>query len=68
MLYVDRASNAKGSGAGVILEKESKIIVELSIKFDFPISNNQVKWKALIPGLQLASDVGATRLIIYGDS
>ena len=68
MLYVDRASNAKGSGAGVILEKESKIIVELSIKFDFRISNNQVKWKALIPGLQLASDVGATRLIIYGDS
>ena len=37
-LYVDGTSSSKGSGVGVILEKEGEIIVELSIKFDFPIS------------------------------
>ena len=49
-LYVDGASNTIGSRAGVILEKKKKgdIIVELSIKFDFPISNNQAKCDALI--------------------
>ena len=39
-LHVDGASSSKGCGAGAILEKEGEIIVELSIKFDFPISNN----------------------------
>ena len=47
--YVDGASNTKGSKAGVILEKKKgDIIVELSIKFDFPISSNQAKCEALI--------------------
>lgn len=51
MLYVDGASNARGCGVGIILEKEGDIIVELSIKFDFLMSNNQAKYKALIAGL-----------------
>ena len=59
-LYVDGASSARGCGAGVILEKEGGIVVELSIKFDFLVSNNQVEYKALIARLQLAADVGAT--------
>ena len=39
-LHVDGASKSKGNTAGIILEKEGEIVVELSIKFDFPISNN----------------------------
>ena len=39
-LHVDGASNSKGCRAEAILEKEGEITVELSIKFDFPISNN----------------------------
>ena len=54
--------------SGVILEKEGEIVVELSIKFNFPISNNQAKYEALIAGLQLASDVGATQLTVYSNS
>ena len=68
ILYVDGASRAKRSWASVILEKASDIIVELSMKFDFPISNNQVEYEALIEGLWLASNVGATRLMICSDS
>ena len=51
MLYVDGASSAKGCGVGVILRKEGDIIAELSIKFDFQVSNNQVEYEALIAGL-----------------
>ena len=58
-LHVDGASNSKGSGARAILEKEGEIIVELSIKFNFPVSNNQAEYEALIADLKLAKDVGA---------
>ena len=59
-MHVDGASGSKGSRAGVILEKEGEIVIELSIKFDFPFSNNQAKYEALIAGLKLASDVGVS--------
>ena len=68
MLHVDGASNAKGCGAGIILEKEGNIVVKLSIKFDFLVSNNQAKYEVLIVGLQLASDVSATWLMICNSS
>ena len=51
MLHGDRTSSAKECGVGVILEKEGDIVVELSIKFNFPISNYQAEYKALIAGL-----------------
>ena len=38
---------------GVILEKEGDIMIEISIKFDFPVSNNQAEYEALIIRLQL---------------
>ena len=39
-LDIDGASSSKGYRVRGILEKEGEIIVELSIMFDFPISNN----------------------------
>ena len=68
MLYVNGASSTNGCGAGVILEKEGDIMIEMSIKFNFSVSNNQAEYEALIAGLQLSSNVGATRLTIYSDS
>ena len=68
VLYIDGASSAKRRGGRVILEKEGDIMVELSIKFDFPVSNNQAKYEAPIAGLQLAFDVGVTRLTTCSDS
>lgn len=53
---MDGASNPKGSEARVILEKKGEIVVELSIKFDFPVSNNQAKYETLIAGLRLANE------------
>ena len=43
MLHVDGASIAKECEVDVILEKESNIVVELSIKFDFLVSSNQAE-------------------------
>nr|XP_025703592.1 uncharacterized protein LOC112805418 [Arachis hypogaea] len=67
-LHVDGASNQTSGGAGIILESPAGVVYEQSIKFEFPISNNQAEYEALIGGLALATEVGATRLEICSDS
>ncbi|XP_020981529.1 uncharacterized protein LOC110273035 [Arachis duranensis] len=42
--------------------------IEVSLKFEFPASNNQVEYEALIAGLKLAEEVGATKVMIFSDS
>ena len=64
MLFVDESSNPWGSGARVILESLDDFQVELSVKFEFITSNNQVEYKALIVGLNLAKDMGAKCIMI----
>ncbi|XP_057719198.1 uncharacterized protein LOC130933587 [Arachis stenosperma] len=67
-LHVDGASNQTFGGAGIILESPVGVVYEQSIRFEFPISNNQAEYEALIGGLTLAAEVGATRLEICSDS
>ena len=65
---MDRASNVKGSRAGIILEGPSNITLEQALKLNFKASNNQVEYEALIVGLKLAKEVGAKKLRCYIDS
>ncbi|XP_057730278.1 uncharacterized protein LOC130945585 [Arachis stenosperma] len=67
-LHVDGASNQTSGGAGIILESSAGVVYEQSIRFEFPVSNNQAEYEALIGGLALATEVGATRLKICSDS
>ncbi|XP_016173643.1 uncharacterized protein LOC107616163 [Arachis ipaensis] len=67
-LHVDGASNQTSGGAGVILESPTGVIYEQSTKFEFPVSNNQAEYEALLGGLTLAREVGATRLEVCSDS
>ncbi|XP_072064344.1 uncharacterized protein [Arachis hypogaea] len=61
-LYVDGSSNKAGSGAGVILESNQGVRIVLSLRFDFPASNNQAEYEALLTGLKLEKEVGAEKL------
>ncbi|XP_015964818.1 uncharacterized protein LOC107488572 [Arachis duranensis] len=67
-LHVDGASNQTYGGAGIILESPIGVVYEQSVRFEFPISNNQAEYEALIAGLILAAEVGARRLEICSDS
>ncbi|XP_072087220.1 uncharacterized protein [Arachis hypogaea] len=67
-LHVDGASNQMSGGAGIILEIPDGVIYEQSIKFEFPVSNNQAEYEALLGGLIFAREVGATRLEVCSDS
>ncbi|XP_057755533.1 uncharacterized protein LOC130974689 [Arachis stenosperma] len=67
-LHVDGASNQTFGGAGIILESPIGVVYEQSVRFEFPISNNQAEYEALIGGLAIAAEVGARRLEICSDS
>ncbi|XP_020970070.1 uncharacterized protein LOC110268332 [Arachis ipaensis] len=67
-LHVDRASNQASEGAEIILESSEGVTYEQSIKFEFPVSNNQAEYEALIRGLTLAKEVGTTRFEVNSDS
>ncbi|XP_057723967.1 uncharacterized protein LOC130939916 [Arachis stenosperma] len=67
-LYVDGASNAEGSGAGVYLTNKHDLQAEQSIRFSFQTSNNQAEYEALLAGLRLAQSLNITHLQVYCDS
>src|SRR3954465_11154725 len=67
-IYVDGASSSSGSGAGIILENDEGLIIEVSLVLSFNTSNNQDEYEALLAGLRLAEDVGAREIMIYTDS
>ena len=43
-LYIDSASNVKGSKAGIILKGPNNITLEQTLKLNFKASNNQVEY------------------------
>ena len=41
--------------------------IECMVHLDFPTTNNEAKYKALVAGLDLAKSAGATSVIVYYD-
>ncbi|XP_020230287.1 uncharacterized protein LOC109811062 [Cajanus cajan] len=68
ILSVDGALNLGGSGAGIVLEGPGGILLEQSLRFEFRASNNQAEYKALLAGMVLAKEMGATSLSARSDS
>ena len=67
-LSVDRAANAQGSGAGLILTSPDGIDVEYALRFGFQASNSEAKYEAIIAGLNLAHSMEAHQLEVNSDS
>ena len=67
-LSVDGASNAQGSGAGLILTSLEGIDIEYALRFGFSTSNNEAEYEAVIAGLNLAHSLEVDQLEVYSDS
>ena len=67
-LSVDEATNAQGSGAGIILTSPEGIDIEYALRFGFQASNNKVKYEAVIAGLSLAHSMEVDQLEVCSDS
>jgi len=67
-IYTDESSNKQAGGVGVILHSPKGDKIECMVLLDFPTTNNEAKYKALIAGLDLPRAAGAENLIVYYDS
>ena len=67
-VHTDESSNRQAEGADVVLLSPEGDVVECMIRFDFPATNNEAEYEALVAGLDLAKATGATSVVIYCDS
>ena len=67
-LSVDGASNAQGSGTGLILTSPEGIDVEYALRFGFQASNNEAEYEAVIAGLNLSHSLEVDQLEVCSDS
>ena len=52
-IYVDEASNQKGSGIGLVLISPENVIIEKSLRLDFSATNNEVEYEVLVIGMAM---------------
>ena len=65
---MDHLINRRGGGAVVVLLSPERDVVECMIRLDFPTTNNEAEYEALVASLDLARAAGATNVVIYYDS
>ena len=62
------SSNRQAKGAGVVLLSPEGDVVKCMIRLDFPTTNNEAEYEALVAGLDLARAAGAISVVIYCNS
>ena len=67
-LSIDGATNAQGSGAGLILTSPEGIDIEYTLRFGFQASNNKVEYEVVIAGLNLAHSLEIDQPEVCSDS
>ncbi|XP_075665422.1 uncharacterized protein LOC142635092 [Castanea sativa] len=67
-IHMDELSNKQAGGASIILYSLEGDDIECMIQLDFPTTNNEAEYGALIAGLNLARVARATNVVIYRDS
>ncbi|XP_022883401.1 uncharacterized protein LOC111400207 [Olea europaea var. sylvestris] len=68
-IFVDRASNSSGSGAGVIIISPDMLInIQCAFRFEFEATNTEAEYEAVIIAMELAINLELENIKIYSDS
>ncbi|XP_076910057.1 uncharacterized protein LOC143567548 [Bidens hawaiensis] len=67
-LYTDGASNEDGSGAGLILISLEGTKLTYAVRLNFPSTNNEAEYEALLAGLRVARKIPMRRIKDHVDS
>lgn len=67
-VYVDGASNQRGSGVGLVLISPEKIIIEKALRLNFSATNNEAEYEALLMGMKMVRTMGGKSVEISSDS
>ena len=65
---MDGSAMRKVGGVGVVLISPKKEKLKYAIILQFPTTNNEAEYKALLTGLSLAKALGAKNLIVQANS
>ena len=66
-IHKDGSSNKQAGGAGVVLLSIEGDKIECMICLDFPTTNNEAEYEALVAGLDLAKAAGDANVVLYYD-
>ena len=67
-VYVDKASNQKGSGIGLVLISPEKVIIEKSLRLDFSATNNEAEYETLLIGMAMVQRMSGKSVKVFLDS
>ncbi|XP_059658519.1 uncharacterized protein LOC132304827 [Cornus florida] len=56
-LYVDGSSSQSGAGAGLEIRTPEGTRIHQSIRLEFPVTNNEAEYEALLAGIRLAKEL-----------
>ena len=67
-VYVDGATNQKGSRVGLVLISPEKINIEKSLRLGFSTINNEAEYEALLQGMVMVQKMGRKAIEAFSDS
>ena len=67
-IHTDGSSNRHAGGASVVIQTPEGDKIEYMIRLDFPMTNNEAEYEALVVGLDLAKVAGAENMVVHCDS
>ena len=67
-IHTDGSSNQRSGSAGVVIQTLEGDKIECMIRLDFPTTNNEAEYEALVARLDLARAAGAENMIMHCDS
>ena len=67
-VYVEEASNQKGSEVKLVLISPENVIIEKSLRLDFSATNNEVEYEALLIGMAMVQRMGGKLIKLFSDS
>ena len=67
-VYVDGATNHRGSRVELVHISCKSIIIEKSLRLGFLAANNEAKYEALLVGMTMVQKMGGKAVEIFSDS
>ena len=68
VVHVDGSSTRYAGGIGVVLQSPEGDKLKHKVHLQYQTTNNEVEYKALLKGLELAKSVEAKSIVVLGDS
>ena len=67
-VYVDSATNQRGSKVGLVLVSPKQITIEKSLRLGFSATNNEAEYEALLEGMSMVQKMGEKAVKMFSDS